>query len=196
MSRDDCTASADLRYTYEIDLNNDNIPDIAEDGTTVNFVFPAGTHRVTFRVFDSCGNSTECSLPVTVNTQVAPIPLCVGIIQATLGTNGTTTLDASSLNIKSTTGCTESEEGIAFSFSPDQVVGTRTFTCADVPNGIVAEQIVSLYVIDLSSGLSSSCDVTVSINDRPNNACANNIASSNVAGLVTDECDIYYHDRR
>lgn len=184
---DDCTPSDQLTYTWIIDVDNDNTDDIGGEGPSATGTYPVGTHSITFFVTDLCGNIGECTFPFTVVGQKAPLPLCVGLVEAVIGQDGFASITAESLNVKSTTGCTLSEENLTFSFSEDGTQETMFFSCTDIPNGIFAEQTVDLWVIDNANGAAAACEVIISISDRQNNACADNTIASAISGVITDE---------
>ena len=184
---DDCSPAEDLTYQLAIDLNSDGSQDLDFTGSIVSAVLPVGTHQATWTVTDICGNEATCSYDVIVNSDKAPSPICTGLVGVTIGADGTAILQAATLNVKSTNGCSESEEGLTFSFTADGSQPTMTFTCSDIPNGVLNETTVDLYVID-ANGNAASCNVIVTLRDGANNACADDAAvATALAGRVTDE---------
>ena len=184
---DDCTPAEDLTYQLVIDLNSDESEDLSFTGSIVSTVVPVGTHRATWSVTDVCGNIATCSYDLVVNSDKAPSPICTGLVGVTIGADGSATLEASALNVKSTNGCSESEEGLTFSFTPDGSQPTMIFTCSDIPNGVLNETTVDLYVID-ADGNAASCNVIVTLRDGASNACTDDASvAAALAGRVTDE---------
>jgi hypothetical protein len=54
-----------LPITYDFDVNDDGTVDASQSGTT--YTFPGGTHRVTARTTDACGNTGSDDFLVTVS---------------------------------------------------------------------------------------------------------------------------------
>ncbi len=183
---DDCTPVEELDYTYELDMDGDGVADV--DGETNEFsaVLDAGTYSIVFKVTDKCGNTSSTdTINFEVTTTKSPIPLLEGAFSISLQTNGSATLVASDLNVKSTQGCSDSEEGLIFSFSTDPSVLTRTFTCADIPNGVSQEITVPVYVIDERGNINSTT-VPITVTDAPD-VCPDNVAMVAIRGSVMDE---------
>lgn len=91
-----CFSSPLLNYTYKIDLNNDGSTDIQSNTDTINEPFPLGTHKVTWRANDNCGNLAQCTYLFTIEdcqppalvcisslTQNIEIPVCAATVDAT-----------------------------------------------------------------------------------------------------------------
>lgn len=184
---DDCTPDADLTYTYQIDYDMDGSVEVVGNGSAASHNFAAGIHEVIYSVEDLCGNVAECRFKVTVNTDKPPIPLCVSLTEVIIEDNGQGILEAESLNVKSTTGCTLSEANLTFSFNEEGTQPTMTYDCSDIPNGIFNETSIELWVVDDATGAAAACNVIVSISDRQHNACPDNIASSAISGNISDE---------
>lgn len=184
---DDCSPAEDLIYRLVVDLNSDGSEDEMSTGSSVAAVYPVGTHRVTWTVTDACGNVANCSYDLVINSDKAPSPICVGLVGVTIGADGTATLEASALNVKSTNGCTDSEDGLIFSFTADGSQTTMTYTCSDIPNGVLNETTIDLYVVD-ADGNAASCNVIVTLRDGASNACTDDASvAAALAGRVTDE---------
>ena len=181
---DDCTPSDMLNFSYSINIDGGSTE--LGLGSAGSFVFPVGNHVITYTVSDQCGNTATETSNVIVTSSKAPIPLCISLVEAIIGNNGQATVDAADLNVKSTNGCTDSEAGLTFAFSQDGSVTTATFDCTDIPNGIFDETTIDLWVID-ANGNSASCNVIVTISDRQNNVCADNVSASVISGNITDE---------
>lgn len=189
IASDDCTPSDQLTYTYEIDLNDDSSVDRTGAGGTFSDILPAGSHRVIWTVSDMCGNETKCNYELEILTNTAPVAICIGLTEAVIGADGTSTIEASSLDVSSTNGCDATTAGLTFAFNAGGDQTEMVFRCSDISNGIFAETTVDLYVID-ANGNSSVCPVVISISDRQNNVCEDNsvaTVSSVLSGHITDE---------
>ncbi len=179
-AEDDCTTAEDLVYTYS--LNNGTI----QTGREFSATLPIGTHVVRFTVRDRCNNMASRVDTVVIVSQKPPTPLCITRSEAVLRSDGTAFITARMLNLKSITGCTESEEGLRFSFDSAGNDTVRTFTCANVPNGIVGEVPLRLYVTD-ALGNQDFCNVIVTVSDRVNDSCPDNVGNSAISGIISDE---------
>ena len=75
---DNCTASNELRWSLEIDYDNDGsinkVASLYQDSSSVNFEgeLPIGRHSVTWIVTDRCGNQSECTEYVIIENAKAP----------------------------------------------------------------------------------------------------------------------------
>ena len=184
---DDCTETEDLTYRLAVDLGKDGTEDrVSTTGATVTALYPVGTHAVTWTVTDLCGNVSTCTYDLTINSNKPPVPLCTGLVGVTIGADGTGVLQAEELNVKSVNGCTDSEEDLTFSFSPDGDQPQMVFRCSDLSNGVLVETTVDLFVVD-ANGNSASCNVIVTLRDGASNTCPDNNVSSVISGRVTNE---------
>lgn len=72
-----------INYSYKIDLNNDNVVDIQSSLDTVSGVFPKGTHKITWKATDNCGNLLQCTYLFHVKDCQPPNLLCInGLTQS------------------------------------------------------------------------------------------------------------------
>jgi len=136
---------------------------------------------------DECGNVQETEVSFEVTSSTLPIPVLEATHTVNLQANGSVSLLASDLNISSTQGCNpEDASGLSFAFSADPNNSIRTFTCADIPNGVSGTQSVPVFVID-EAGNVNSVNVLIMITDANFNACPDNTALVSVSGVITDE---------
>ena len=75
---DNCTGIDSITYTI-----NGTTSLVPNGATSVNFTFPAGTTTVTYTAYDGGGNSTTCTVDVTVNSTLSPVVTCPADIMAT-----------------------------------------------------------------------------------------------------------------
>jgi hypothetical protein len=76
-------AGGTVNYLYRIDMGNDGIIDQTVSNDTCTGTFPAGTHRITWRASDNCGNATTCSYLFTIRDCQPPAMVCVnGLTQS------------------------------------------------------------------------------------------------------------------
>jgi len=172
---DDCTATSDLVWTYEITSTNGFTQ--SGTGNTISGVFQTGIYSITWSLSDGCNNTTtDVQQMEIVNTKV-PIPVCMNGISISLdGMSGTVELWASDID-----GGTYHPCNNAFSISlfADGSSAPLTFGC-----GNLGVQLVNLYAIDTGTGLGDFCIATVTIQD-PLEAC--NSMMLTVSGEVYTE---------
>jgi hypothetical protein len=187
---DDCQP-ASVIYSYTIDLNNDNTIDLTGTGNNASGVYPNGTHRIKWTVYDQCGNSSTCTYLFTIVDRKQPTPFCrTGIITVIMPSTGQVTIWASDLNSHSLDNCTPAER-LRYSFSSNPSDASRTYTCAQIINGISQSFDVRIYVTD-ESGNQDYCDTKVIIQDGIGNACPDNLGggtTGNLAGSIFNEAN-------
>ena len=69
--------SPNINYSYKIDLNSDNVIDIQSSNDTVSQPIAKGTHRITWKATDNCGNLLQCTYTVVVKDCQPPNLLCI-----------------------------------------------------------------------------------------------------------------------
>lgn len=72
-----------INYSYKIDLNNDSVVDINSSLDTVKGLFVKGTHKITWKATDNCGNLLQGTYLFHVKDCQPPSLLCInGLTQA------------------------------------------------------------------------------------------------------------------
>ena len=134
-----------------------------------------GDNLLTLTVQDQSGNSGTCKAVVTVEDKTAPIALCQNV-SIQVDENGLASTTAEAINMGSTDAC-----GIA-----NLSLNQGSFDCAET-----GTQTVTLTVTDLS-GNSSSCEATVTIEDKiiPVALCQNVSVQLNEDGQASISPDI------
>ncbi len=184
------TCVSPLGATYTVDAFSDGTTDENGTGLELSGVYPVGTHKVTFRVTNSCGaDPATCTVTFRVVGDKAPTPICLASVIWPLGQDGTTEVWASDFNFKSEGGC-EGDDDLIFSFLAPNEPGypevARTYTCDDIVNGVATALPVIVYVID-ESGAFSSCFTELVLQDTQD-VCADQAGSrATVAGSVMTE---------
>jgi hypothetical protein len=182
---DDCTPIAELQWNYVIKLQNGST--LTGTGNDASGVYPFGTHRVTFTVFDKCGNAANTSYSFVVKSCKAPTARCMtGITTSLVGmdTNGDNQLDAEMailtpavFNNGSSHSCGLT---VKVSFSVNVNDDTLIVNCTN-KNKVVP---VQLWVTD-SNGNTSFCVTSVTVRDSNNvNICPNFTTNPLVNGRV------------
>ncbi|MCR9288132.1 MAG: T9SS type A sorting domain-containing protein [Bacteroidetes bacterium] len=172
----DCTGAyvdldevtVDAGCNGEITITN-NSPYADDDGADASGFYPMGTHSIDFYIEDGCGNSTSCSIEITVEDQKLPTPYCnTGIIGELQEMNGQAmaTIPVSTLDGGSYDNCTDSGDlifGIQLDAEPVNGVPTATelvFDC--LGEGV---HIVKVWVTD-EAGNSDYCVTNITIQDN------------------------------
>ncbi|MBK7233395.1 MAG: hypothetical protein IPH93_14325 [Saprospiraceae bacterium] len=191
-AEDFCGNTTNLVWSYRIDIDNNSTIDINGNSSNASGVYPVGSHRITWTVEDRCGNTQTCSYIFTLLDRKQPTPVCrSGIITVIMPSSGSVTIWANDLNIASNDNCTPANQ-LRYSFSTNPNNNSRTFTCAQIPDGVSEEFSIRIYVTDLA-GNQDYCDTKVIIQDGLGNACPDNLggggntATGMVAGLISTE---------
>lgn len=176
-AEDDCTAEADLRWFWSIDLNEDGVADINGTGNDVVRGFEPGTYEIWWKVLDICDNESECHYEFTVVDKKDPSPYCRDQV-VTVVMEQVLTIDvwASDLNIASEDNCTRKEDLEFYFLVNGKYVTSRTFDCSHI--GL---NTVRMYVRD-EAGNEDYCEVTIEIQD-PNGYCGTN-SFVNIGGVL------------
>lgn len=81
---DECTPQGQLKYSWQLDLFNDGT--INGSGVTADAsgAYPPGTHKITFKVTDQCGNWNTCTRLFTIVDCKRPTPVCLHNLSVSL----------------------------------------------------------------------------------------------------------------
>ncbi len=120
-----------------------------------------GSNNVILTITDTDGNESTCNSVVNVLNDTPPVANC-NDLTLFLGSSGNTVVSALQVNNNSTDNC-----GIS-----GMLLSQTTFTCADV-----GTQNVILTVTN-TSGISSSCNSTITIVDNMSACCPTNLDES------------------
>lgn len=188
---DDCTPASELVWEYFIDLDRDGRYEYTSKGVggTINASgrYKLGKHRVKFTIEDKCGNKIARERDFTIVNCKAPTPYClvgVAIDLMPMDTNGDGKVDTAMICVWAS----DVDKGsyhpcgnrVVLSFSQDTTVKSRCFGCSDL-----GQQNVTLWVTDAITGLQSSCNTFVEIQDN-NHACSRgNLKNGTVSGLIS-----------
>ena len=184
---DACTNDENIEYAFSLDIDGDNVSDSDGMGATFSRLLGPGEYSVTYTATDQCGNAQTAEVSFEVSSSTLPIPILEATHIVNLQADGSVSLLASDLNISSSQGCNpEDATGLSFAFSADPNNSVRTFTCADIPNGVSGTQSVPVFVID-DAGNVNSVNVLITITDANFNACPDNTALVSISGAITDE---------
>jgi len=163
---------------------------------------PVGSHEITYTATDQCGNTSFCTVTLTVTDNIIPAMVCEGNMQVVLSNNGEAIINA----IVFDDGTYDNCQIDRFEASRDQqnFSAAVRFDCADVNIPVS----VNLRAYDVYGNF-NTCSVLVNVVDgiKPVIACPLNVTIAckedyedlNITGLpvVLDACGIdtiYYTD--
>ncbi len=175
--------------------NNLWLPDtLAAFGSTT--CLPRGTHIVTYRAEDDCGNSNTCIFNLTVKDLTPPVASCTAVTKVALGIDGTAMVDATVFDQGSTDNC----GGIFFkarrmdpnSCQTDTLFRDQVrFCCSDIGDTIrVVLRVYDTWVpgdtvsLTYEEQRSNSCMIQVLVEDKLPPAC---VAPAN----ITTSCESF-----
>ena len=146
------TAAIATDCSPSITITNDS-PFASSSGADASGNYPIGTHLITYTVMDGCSNSSTCTTTISVVDAKPPTAKCISGVVINLSTDGTVTLNPTTIDNSSTDNCTDAAD-LQLAVSP------AIFTCDDL-----GEQTVELIVTD-EAGNSATCITTVTIQDN------------------------------
>ena len=164
---------------------------------------PVGVYSVTYTAEDACGNTSNCTIEVTVVDDTSPVAICESHITVGVLTDGFTTIYAASLNAGSYDNCSLdqvviSRDGINFS---DSIL----LSCADAMQNTLP---VTLRVYDTNHNY-NECTSTIQLQENISPTiicpipttitCTEDVMNLNLTGEATaiDNCSIdtlYFSD--
>lgn len=158
---DDCSSTLTITNTSQFAQS----PNGAASGT-----YPKGIHTVTYSVADGCGNTSTCSMQITVVDTQAPSPICNSGVAVTIQQNGFVTVTPTMINNGSNDNCSPTQ-GLIMQVSPN------TFDCQSI-----GTKVVTLTVTD-QAGNSALCQTNVVVQDNFNVCSTGNTAT--IAGKLS-----------
>ena len=167
---DDCTPATQIAYSYEVDEDNDGDVDFTGSTTQYSRNMQEGTHSITWTAEDGCGNFSKCSYLFTVVDCKKPTPYCItSLTTVVMPSTGMITIDAEDYDFGSFDNCTPTDD-LRYSFSANVNDDTRTFTCADIPNGESADIELRMYVTD-KDGNQDYCTIEIVLQEGAEDQC-------------------------
>lgn len=171
-SATDCTPANLLKWTYQIDPNNDGVAPFI-NGTTndASGTYPVGTHKITWTVEDQCGNQTSCNYTFVVRDRKKPTPYCLSeVTTVIMPSSGEVAIWASDFDLGSFDNC---PGALRFSLSSNINETSRIYNCSQL-----GENTVTMYVWD-AAGNSDFCTVTINIQAN-GTACSGSRLAGNI----------------
>lgn len=205
---DECTEGRDHRWSgrVELDLDGDGIFETFDDDINIIVTddrnmskathtarYPIGKHRITWTVFDRCGNSSSCVQMFEVVNNKKPTPFAIDIATVLMNTGPMVEVWASDLGTPSEqppcpgiqllrsmvrTADAEGRSDGGFGISQPAL----TFTCADVGQEGVD---VNYFLYFIAGGEAIFDWTTVNIRVQDNNEVCNSVTSAFISGNVT-----------
>ena len=145
---DDCLP-VNIKWWYELDLNNNGTIDVKSNGSSIQRTYEIGTHKLKWYAKDGCGNTSSCMFTFVVRDCKAPTALAMQGLALNLSPPmGMNSLWASDFNNFSSDNCTPTSQ-LKFSFSSDVNDNFRTYNCDSL-----GKRTVELWVTDLAGNQS------------------------------------------
>ncbi len=165
LASDDCTADADLIWTYKVDLlsGNSSIEVIGSTpGSSFTSELSQGTYQVTWTVMDLCGNTTEQTYAFDIIDSEQPVANCISSIEIEIdGGTEIASLSVDRLDSGSFDQCGAIEiRGIRIANTQDLLTENILFDCDEVGDHLVE------FVVEDNSGNRSECLVNVTVSDN------------------------------
>ncbi len=164
-----CTPTNQILLSWTVDLYDDGVsdPGYATSGSGQNTTnnYPVGTHRISYRATDGCGNSSFCNFLFAIEDCKAPSPVCVNGLIVEIMASGMVPVNASSLLDPSSSDNCSAFGDLDVSFSPNLAHVTNIYTCDDLGTNVV-----QIWLTD-DDGNADFCETFVVIQDNMG-ACA------------------------
>ncbi|MCC6724205.1 MAG: T9SS type A sorting domain-containing protein [Saprospiraceae bacterium] len=181
-----CTPTNQITLTWTVDLNDDGIadPGFTTMGTGQNSTnnYPIGTHRISYRATDGCGNASFCNYLFTIEDCKAPTPVCANGLVVEIMPSGMVQVNASSLLDPSTRDNCSTNNHLQVSFSPDVTDLSNIYTCDDL-----GQNVVEIWVTD-EDGNADFCQTFVEIQD--NMGACTGVPLIAVSGRIANESNL------
>ena len=169
-------SSPNINYSYKIDLNNDNVVDIQSSNDTVSGPLAKGTHRITWKATDNCGNLTQCTYLIQIKDCQPPSLLCInGLTQGLSYPDCQQSFMASQFILSMSDNCTPLNQlqlGIRKSGDGTGFPNQSSLTFGSCEKGFNS---IEVWVKD-GNGLANVCNNYVLIQDGNNDCLCNNDA--------------------
>jgi len=163
-----CNFGGGVSYSYRIDLNNNGSTDINSAEDTVNTNFAAGTHKISWKATDNCGNISSCTYLFTVKDCQPPSLLCInGLTQSLDAPECTATFVASTFILNTSDNCTPTNQIQVGIRKFGTGTGFPTETTVSYAKCEAGTNFVEIWVRD-ANGLTNSCQNYVLV--QPNNS--------------------------
>jgi hypothetical protein len=177
INQNNCQAFATVPLPSVVDCSNqitftNNSIFAQNNNGAASGTYPKGVHTITYTAADGCGNTSTCSMKLTIKDSQAPNPVCNNGVSVTIQQNGLVTVTPSMINNGSFDNCSPTA-ALVLQVSPN------TFDCQSL-----GSKTVTLTVTD-EAGNSAFCQTTVVVQDNFN-ICSNQNTAT-IAGKIGRE---------
>ncbi|MEZ4909843.1 MAG: HYR domain-containing protein [Saprospiraceae bacterium] len=183
-----CGTNQPLLWNYGVDINNDGLVEFtgALSGNSVSKLIQyqgIKSAKVYWTVTDGCNNQSSCVQNYKINDNKPPQAYCKNLA-VSLSQDGSVEVWANDFDNGSSDACTPKEK-LLISFSESSIIPSKTFTCADILNGVSQDKNVVIWFVD-ESGNKAYCTSVLSLQDN-NDACPNSTQIANLGGKISTE---------
>ena len=213
---DDCTGNvnvdfsatdncnSEMTYSWRVDLFSDGSNDEFGNDSSINDVYPVGTHTAFVQVFDGCGNTDTESFTITMSDRKNPTIICTDLNSVIMnGDANSVTLWATDFIVDGSVldNCTPSFDlvvtaaiGASAGLEAENAATNIVVTCDMMDtdadgNAIPTEFPVMIFVTD-AAGNSDFCATTIEVIDTGNDCGGFGAGSSAViSGRIYNEQD-------
>lgn len=181
-----------INYNCEVDYFDDGTIDTFVVSPQFTNIYPLGTHRITYTLFDFCGQMDNCDFVFEVIDCEAPIIECTTAIDTfIMPSSGQFHIWARELiTMNSSDNCTPFDS-LHFSFSPAIEDSIIAISCADIP----ADCLIPIIVWGTDqAGNQDTCTATIAVSDA-NGACSQPPATITIESQTwggNDMIDVLY----
>lgn len=183
-----CGTNQPLLWNYGVDIQGDGTVEFTGTltGNAVSKIIQyQGIKRakVYWTVTDGCNNQSSCVQNYKINDSKPPQAYCKNLA-ISLSQGGSVEVWAKDFDNGSSDACTPKEK-LLVSFSESSIIPSKTFTCADILNGVSQNINVVIWFID-ESGNKAYCTSVLSLQDN-NDVCPNSTITANLGGRISTE---------
>ncbi len=180
-----CANSSYTDVSYKLDLNNDGSIEQQTFADSIRADFPKGTHRVSWRVTDNCGNLATCNQLFTVKDCTLPTLTCInGLTQNLSLPNCTTTFEANKFILVLSDNCTPANQIQLGIRRTDAGTGFPNTTSVTFDKCEVGLQTVEVWAKD-GNGLLNICQNYVIVQDNGNECPCDKESDVSASGCIS-----------
>ncbi len=171
-----------ISYLYKIDLFNNGGIDIQASDAAVSGPFPLGTHKITWRANDNCGNVIQCTYLFTIKDCFAPNLLCINSLSQNLELSCTTTAHVEDFVLNVSDNCTPDSMLVYGMREVGMGTGFPTETSLVFDACDLGTHNLEIWVKD-ENGLKNKCVSNIVVQDNASNCDCFNGSGDNDIGL-------------
>ena len=173
-----------ISYLYRIDLGNDGSIDIQMSNDTAVGTFAVGTHKISWRASDGCGNIANCTYLFTIRDCQSPNLICVnGLTQSLDPPICEETFLATQFVLSASDNCTPQAQLQYGIRATGTGTGFPTATSITFDECQIGLQLVEVWVRD-QNGLMNSCSNYVLVQEGSGGCSCNPDGDITLTGCV------------